>query len=85
MTDELQQYYDKLLELFGTEGWQVFVEEAKNSLTGLVESSSIDCIDNDKWQYRRGEINKLHQIVNYENFIRQSMDSHEENFDEDSL
>ena len=67
---EDQDYYEGLLEMFGTSGWRSFIEDHESALNTLRDSAYVDCADNNSWQERRGEINKLIHIMNYEGFIR---------------
>lgn len=75
MTDE--EYYEKLIELFSTEGWKMFQTEAKERLTSLIDAAPDVCTTNETWQYQRGCIATLRTIVGYENFIRSTMEQAE--------
>lgn len=68
MTDE--EYFECMIDMFSTKGWKVFVDEMKQNLDTLVDSAVFDCEDNNRWQYRRGEIVRLQQIINFENLVR---------------
>lgn len=75
MEQSLQKYYDNQFEMFNTQGWVDFIEDANVELTNSTNYSDLDCDTNDKWQYRRGQIVKLRALVNYEEFIKSSYDA----------
>ncbi len=66
----MEKYYEDLLDLFQTDGWKAFIQDYKESMDVLVQNSSADCDTNDKWQFRRGELSQLHNVVNFEDYIR---------------
>ena len=70
MDRELQDYYESLLDLFTTDGWKTFMIDQESAFEHLVFSASRDCLDNDSWQYRRGKMDTLSQIINFEEMIR---------------
>ncbi|TFG49545.1 MAG: hypothetical protein E4H40_02825 [Candidatus Brocadiia bacterium] len=72
---EDMDYYEALLEMFGSLGWKYFLEDHQGALDSLKDSAFMDCPDNNTWQERRGEIKKLTQIISYEPFIRASFDN----------
>ena len=70
MDRELQDYYESLLDLFTTDGWKTFIVDQESAFEHLVFSASRDCLDNDSWQYRRGKMDTLSQLINFEEMIR---------------
>lgn len=74
MTREDREFYDNYLTMFSTDGWKQFKEEYNILLDALVDGAVNDCDTNDKWMYRRGEITRLQQIVNFEEFVRAVVD-----------
>lgn len=74
MTKEDRAYYDNYLTMFGTDGWKQFKDEFGGLLNSLIEGAVSDCDTNDKWMYRRGEVIRLQQVVNFEEFIRAVVD-----------
>jgi hypothetical protein len=72
MDRELQVYYETLIDLFSSEGWKTFILDQESAFEHLVFSASRDCLDNDSWQYRRGKMDTLAQIINFEEMIRNS-------------
>jgi len=75
MDRELQVYYETLIDLFSSEGWKTFIVDQESAFEHLTFSAPRDCLDNDSWQYRRGKIDTLSQIINFEEMIRNSYDS----------
>lgn len=81
MTPEEQQiekYYDDMLDMFATDGWREFIKDAQESFSHLEHNARSDCDTNDKWQYRRGELSKLEYVINFESFIRKAYDMRQE-------
>ena len=74
MTPENQKYYDSLLDMFATDGWKEFNRDFSDSLRGLIDNSYNECHKSKDWHKRRGEIEQLTRLVNYENMIRQSLE-----------
>ena len=66
MDKETEQYYDDLLELFNSKAWKTFNEDISLMYEALLESSPTACETNDQWQYRRGQLEILNYINNYE-------------------
>jgi|DEB0MinimDraft_12_1074336.scaffolds.fasta_scaffold50869_2 hypothetical protein len=75
MDRELQVYYETLIDLFSSEGWKTFILDQESAFEHLVFSASRDCLDNDSWQYRRGKMDTLSQIINFEEMIRNSYET----------
>jgi hypothetical protein len=57
--------------MFDTDGWRIFQKEAEESLSTLVSNAPVECHTNDQWQLRRGEIQKLKQLVGFEEFTKE--------------
>lgn len=71
MDKELEVYYDQLLDMFGTQGWKTFVQDCKETYEEKQQSAEVDCITNEAWHYRRGELAQLRRVVCFERFTRQ--------------
>jgi hypothetical protein len=68
---ELQKYYEDLLSLFITEGWNAFVDdikEAKEAIT--IESLSTS----EQLHHAKGVLEVYNRIIAYEDIIRNAMD-----------
>lgn len=74
MDKSLQDYYDNQFEMFETQGWKDFKEDAVKELANYQENADLVCTTNDTWQYTRGMLNKMRALANYEEFIRASYD-----------
>ena len=72
MDAELQKYYEDLLTMFQTDGWKHLISDYTESLQSLQENSDYDCKTNDEWQFRRGEMQQLRNLIGFESFIRMS-------------
>jgi len=75
---EINQYHDNLLDLFASKGWKSMLEDFTERLEFLIQTAATDCVDNTSWQIRRGQINELDKLVNYETFIRASIEAKEQ-------
>jgi len=75
MDDDTRKYYESLIDTFATQGWKEFNRDIGESLAGLIDNSYNECHKSKDWHKRRGEIEQLSRIVNYENFIRQAFES----------
>lgn len=78
MDIELQKYYEALLEMFSSEGWKYYVEDQEAALNSLRETANRDCVTSESWHERRGAINKLEQLINYETAVRATFENIEE-------
>jgi hypothetical protein len=65
MQETLEKEYEALLGMFNSEGWKIFHKERTELLEAAKETAHNTCITNDDWQFRRGVIFALEQVVNY--------------------
>lgn len=65
MDPKLQEYYESLLNLFTTDGWKKFQEDMRTSFDNLNNIQTIH--SEEEFWLRKGQINTLSFIVNYEN------------------
>ena len=70
MTKELQDYYENLLELFSTPGWKQFQEDIGDNLDLISDITTIP--DEKQFWFRRGQIEAVRLILNYEDTIKNS-------------
>lgn len=68
-----QDYYEALIDMFATDGWKHFIQDQEDALEAMKDGAYIQCPDNDSWQVRRGEINSLAKLVNFEELIRYNL------------
>lgn len=74
MTSDEQKYFDNFFDLFASEGWKQFVEEAEEELKH--PQFDISNIDTEiVLNYRRGQKNTVQRIVNFEDIIRNAYDA----------
>jgi hypothetical protein len=74
MDRDLQVYYETLMSLFASDGWKLFVGDQEEAFEHLVFSACRECPENNAWQYRRGYLDALHKIINFEDIIRNNYD-----------
>jgi len=74
--DQAQQIKDleKLSEMFNGEGWGLLQKDFELLLKVAQESSDTECETNDKWQFRRGNIQTLRYITNLAQITRNQLD-----------
>lgn len=72
MEPELEKYYNNYFDLFRTDGWKQITEELKqNAITiNSVEATK----DVDDMYFRKGQLNVLAHLVNFEDVINNAFD-----------
>lgn len=64
-TPEIQ---DALFEMFASEGWQYFIEDAQRNLEGVNHLDSI--IGEQQLGFRQGQVSTLKGLIGYEDTLR---------------
>jgi hypothetical protein len=67
MDEELANYYNNLLTLFATDGWKQFQEDISDNMEILQDITTIP--DEKQFWFRRGQIEAVQRILNYEDAI----------------
>lgn len=67
MDRELQEYYEKLLELFSTDGWKQFMEDIGDNLEILGDITTIP--DENQFWFRKGQVEAVQRVLSYEQSI----------------
>tara|TARA_R110000823_G_scaffold267764_1_gene387758 strand:- start:2120 stop:2362 length:243 start_codon:yes stop_codon:yes gene_type:complete len=75
MDKELQDYYEKLLELFSTDGWKQYIEDISDNIEYLMDITTIP--DEKQFWFRRGQIEAAQRILAYESSIKNSYEDFE--------
>jgi len=71
LSPEDEKYYENYMDLFVTNGWKQFINEAKE----LVDSYKIEEIKNEQELFFvKGQINTLMNVINFETGIRNALD-----------
>ena len=78
MDQELQKYYETLLDLFASTGWKQYVEDITDNQEMLQDITTI--ADEKQFWHRRGQLEAVTRILQYESSIKNSY----EDFTEDS-
>ena len=63
---------------------KTFIVDQESAFEHLVFSASRDCLDNDSWQYRRGKMDTLSQLINFEEMIRNNYNNLEKDSEIDA-
>ena len=78
--DEEKDFED-LVEMFKTNGWKKFIQDAKDYEKMVQESSVDNAVTGDQWQYCRGQLHQLRSFIAYEHL---TMTIHEQQEAEDA-
>lgn len=62
--------FENLFDMFSTPGWKEFIKQAGELHEALTKGAVDNAIDNDQWQYLRGQLGQLRSIINYEDATR---------------
>ncbi len=65
--DNLNEYYESLLETFSTSGWKHFEEDLKRSVDNLNTLQNI--ADSETFWHRKGEVSILTTLLGYKDAI----------------
>lgn len=69
---ELRKYYEDLLDTFSSEGWKHLMEDMGRDLANV---NSLDAVSNaDELFYRKGQMQVIRAILNYESAARQALE-----------
>jgi hypothetical protein len=68
MDKQTQQEYEDLLEMFNKDGWALYSKEIEDLYNDLKDTAHTQCTTNDKWQFRRGQLEALGRLITYEQF-----------------
>jgi len=71
MKIEDKEFFDNQLKLFETQGWKFFQDDLLKQLEMAINSAPTSCGTNDEWQQRRGNIESLRYVSNWELLIRE--------------
>ena len=80
MDKDLQKYYETYFDLFSSEGWKQYIKDVEDNRTLMSDVLSIK--DGNDLYYRKGTLETLDRILNFENAI---VASYEEAQDEENL
>ena len=69
MTPDQQKQYDDLFNMFSTDGWKSLIENLEETEKAYTQNSRLECTTNEQWQYRRGQLEVLNYLLNYEQSI----------------
>ena len=58
-----------LLDLFIQPGWKMVMDEMKEALRQMIETTHLLEAEHELWK-RKGEIQQLSQFINYENLVK---------------
>jgi hypothetical protein len=71
---ELEQYYLTYFDLFSSEGWKQYIKDVEDNRTLMSDVLTIK--DGNDLYYRKGTLETLDRILNFENAIVASYELH---------
>jgi hypothetical protein len=79
MNKELEEYYTKYFDLFASQGWKQFIEDMEDNRTLISDLLTVK--DADDLFYRKGQLDTLNRIVNFQLAIENAFEevTNEEN------
>jgi hypothetical protein len=81
MEPELEKYFNVYFDLFNTEGWKQLTEEFRNN--GNVINSVESTKDVDDMYFRKGQLNVIAHLVNFEASVEQAHTEAKESNEDD--
>ena len=64
MDKDTQDYFDNYFDLFASQGWKQFIEDMEDNRTLMSDLLTIK--DANDLYYRKGQLELLHRIVNFQ-------------------
>ena len=77
--EEFKKDDETLMGMFGTEGWTVFIDRLKEAREGLLQACPHGATSNEQWQYARGQLYQMDQILGCEAFLKATIAQEEAN------
>jgi len=68
--NELEKYYETLIDVFLTEGWKVLLEDFEDSAESLRDL--VTCKTEKELHYRQGQLDIIGKLLRFEDGIRNS-------------
>ena len=62
------QIFDDMLDTFSTDGWKLIIDDFRQLAEQAVNVQTIE--DGNALQYRKGQLDILDRLLNYENTVR---------------
>jgi len=81
MTPELEKYYNTYFDLFRSEGWKQLIEELTQN--AVVINSVEATKDVDDMYFRKGQLNVLAHVINFETAVNNAFEDQSKEQEED--
>ena len=65
-----QQELEAYLDLFLHPGWKQFIDAYTEILKNSKDQAHTTCLTGDQWQFQRGAVTQLEELVGFEQYIR---------------
>jgi hypothetical protein len=69
MNTELRKEFEQYEEMFQTDAWMKLIENATEQHKIIMESAVRAAPTNDQWQFLRGQITQLEQLLGFESYV----------------
>ena len=76
MDKELEEYYNTYFDLFRSNGWKQLISELTNNAVALNSVENVKDVDD--MFYKKGQLNVLASLLNFETTIRTSFEEIED-------
>jgi len=71
--EEFRQEFEQYEEMFQTDGWKKLIENATDQHKGIMGSAVMAAPTNDQWQFLRGQVSQLDQLLGFEGYVTQTL------------
>lgn len=75
MDKELEQYFERQLEMFATDGWKELVEKAKEVREVSADLRQIKTAE--QFHHAKGQLDILDWLISWESVVRQTLAANE--------
>lgn len=71
--EEYRKEFEEYEEMFQSNGWKKLHENATNQHKGIMDSAVAAAVSNDQWQFLRGQVTQLEQLLGFESYVVQTL------------
>lgn len=69
--------YESYVDLFASDGWKMFIDNVEEVVTVMKEGAVDNAPTNETWQFLRGQITQMNNILGFESYIKLSYEQGE--------
>ena len=75
MEQETQRAFEDLFSVFIEDGWKVFLSDLEGTMEGIKHRILNEALSEADYNFEKGQLNVLRNIMNYENSVRVNYDN----------